>query len=108
MGTKTQVTELANYAVHQVLDGWEIIAPSDDPYTPAYWRVAVVCQSGQHGWHDGPDRIDATVTPIVRCDRRQYRRIKGSLFAFCGPDVAEFRGVDFLLGGKTSPIVVLM
>jgi hypothetical protein len=63
------------YAVHQVEDGWEIIAPSDDPTTPAYWRVAVVQQS---------------------------------LFAFCGHGVAEFHRADFLLSGKTSPIVDLM
>jgi hypothetical protein len=72
MGTKTQITELANFAVHQIRDGWEIIAPSDDPTTPAYWRVAVVQQYGQQ---DGRDRIGAPVTPIVRCDWRQYRRI---------------------------------
>jgi len=35
------------YAVHQVRDGWEILAPSDDPTTPAYWRVDVI---RQHDW----------------------------------------------------------
>jgi hypothetical protein len=67
-----QVTELASYAVHQVRDGWEIIAPSDDPYAPAYWRVAVV---RQYGRRDEPNHIDATVTPIVRCAWRQYRGV---------------------------------
>ena len=42
------------YALHQVQDGWEIIAPSDDPYAPAYWRVGVV---RQYGWREaGRDR----------------------------------------------------
>jgi hypothetical protein len=34
------------YAVHQTKDGWEIIAPSDDPCAPAYWRVGVVREYG--------------------------------------------------------------
>jgi hypothetical protein len=39
-------TQIGSYAVHQVRDGWEILAPSDDPFAPAYWRVAVA-RSGQ-------------------------------------------------------------
>ena len=35
------------YALHQVRDGWEIIAPSDDPYAPAYWRVDFI---PRYGW----------------------------------------------------------
>ena len=35
------------FAAHQVRDGWEIFAPSDDPTTPAYWRVDVI---RQHDW----------------------------------------------------------
>ena len=43
------------YAVHQVRDGWEIIAPSDDPFTPAYWRVGVIRQdAGARCDCDGP------------------------------------------------------
>jgi hypothetical protein len=42
------------YAVHQVRDGWEVIAPSDDPYRPAYGRVDVI---RRYGWHAaGRDR----------------------------------------------------
>jgi hypothetical protein len=39
--------DLGIFAAHHVQSGWEIIAPSDDPYTPAYWRVAVV-EAGDH------------------------------------------------------------
>jgi hypothetical protein len=60
-----------SFAVHQVRDGWEIVAPSDDPTTPAYWRVGVI---RQYGWRDGSDHMDAPVTPAVRCDWLQYRR----------------------------------
>ena len=48
MGRETHLAGLASFAVHQVRDGWEILAPSDDPYTPAYWRVAVIRQYDQH------------------------------------------------------------
>ena len=45
------------YAAHRIEDGlWEIIAPSDDPYTPAYWRVGVVRQ------HNRALRPSSTVT----------------------------------------------
>ena len=53
MGTEAQLAELTSFAVHQVRDGWEIIAPSDDPTAPAYWRVGVI---RQHGWPAGCDR----------------------------------------------------
>ena len=35
-------TEMGSYAVHKVGNEWEVIAPSDDPTTPAYWRVGVI------------------------------------------------------------------
>jgi len=42
--------QVGGYAVHQVRDGWEIIAPSDDPTTPAYWRVvSSASMVGAHG-----------------------------------------------------------
>jgi hypothetical protein len=48
------LTTASIYAVHQVRDGWEIIAPDADPTTPAYWRVGVI---RQHGWRAaGRDR----------------------------------------------------
>jgi hypothetical protein len=37
------------FDAHRVRSGWSIIAPSDDPYTSAYWPVAVV----RDGDHDG-------------------------------------------------------
>jgi len=70
MGRDTQLAELGSYAVHQVRDGWEIIAPSDDPITPAYWRVAVI---HQHVWRvAGRDRDgDAPLSwGVVRCANR--------------------------------------
>jgi hypothetical protein len=41
------------FAAHRVPSGWEIIAPSSDPFTPAYWRVAVLDQNGRVS-HDQP------------------------------------------------------
>ena len=35
------------FAAHQVGDNWEILAPSDDPTTPVYWRIGVI---RQHDW----------------------------------------------------------
>jgi hypothetical protein len=53
-GTEAYLAELTSFAVHQVGDGWEIIAQSDDPYASAYWRVGFV---RQYGWCDaGRDR----------------------------------------------------
>jgi hypothetical protein len=48
-------TQLTSFAVHQVRDGWEILALSDDePYAPPYWRVDMIYQ---YGWRDaGRDR----------------------------------------------------
>jgi hypothetical protein len=59
------------YAVHQIEDGlWELIAPSDDPITPAYWRVGVI---RQHGWGTaGRDRGgQAPVSWGVECNQRR-------------------------------------
>ena len=61
MGRETHSTGLTSFAVHQVRDGWEIVAPSDDPTTPAYWRVGVI---RQHGCRGSSDRIDATVMSV--------------------------------------------
>jgi len=52
MGTETRLAELTCFAIHQIKDGWEITAPSDDPCVPAYWRIAVI---REHGWSVGKD-----------------------------------------------------
>jgi hypothetical protein len=61
------------YALHQTRDGWEVIAPSDDPTTPAYWRVGVI---RQYGWHTaGRDRDgQAPVSWGPPCNVRALRR----------------------------------
>ena len=71
MGTLTGQT---SYAVHQVRDGWEIIAPSDDPCAPAYWRVDVI---HQHGWRDAGRDRDGQAPMLwvsVRCGRAALER----------------------------------
>jgi hypothetical protein len=45
MEIEAHVAGLTSFAVHRVSGGWEIIAPSDDPTTPAYWRVGIIRQS---------------------------------------------------------------
>ena len=40
------------FAAHLVPNGWEITAPSSDPYLPAYWCVAVLMGAGHDGTHD--------------------------------------------------------
>jgi hypothetical protein len=67
------------YAAHRIEDGlWEIIAPSDDPYTPAYWRVGVVRQHNRALRPDLADQPHAAALayralrePNKRCEVRE-------------------------------------
>lgn len=62
-------TEMGSYAVHKVGNEWEVIAPSDDPTTPAYWRVGVV----RHGASRGPNKCCGMSSLVVNSDHNPQK-----------------------------------
>ena len=65
------------YAAHLVSGGgWDIIAPSNDPYVPAYWRVDVVDRYGRGGYGERCLARDTEVQNVVAT--REKSRIHAS------------------------------
>ena len=60
------------YAVHQLQDGWELIAPSDDPYRPAYGRVEVI---RRYGWQAAGRDRDGQAPLSWNAERRSCAKL---------------------------------